>query len=254
MRIVMMTAGAVALALVGGALAGGASAQQARKPAAKPAARPAARPAAAPNWTATVAITPEGGFRQGNPNAPVKLVEYGSRGCPTCGRFAADGVPPLRSDFIATGKVSYEYRDYLIHGAPDLAMALVNQCVPTARFFPVLDAIYANQKTFDDRLHKLVDGQPKQVEAWQKLPPGQMATRFAEAMGLIAFMKTQGLPEARTRQCLADPKLIGRIAKTNADAVNLYQVDSTPSFIINGRKLRAFTWDRLLPELWANGA
>lgn len=246
MRTLMMLAGAVALALVGGA-----SAQQARKPAA---AKPAPKPIAAPNWAATVTITPQGGFRQGNPNAPVKLVEYGSRGCPTCGRFAAEGVPPLRSDFIATGKVSYEYRDYLIHGAPDLAMALVNQCVTPARFFPVLDAIYANQKVFDDRLRKLVDGQPKQVEAWQKLPAPQMATKFAEAMGLIAFMKTQGLPEARTRQCLADPKLIGRIAKTNADAVNIYGVDSTPSFIVNGRKVSAYSWERLLPELWANGA
>jgi len=237
----MMIAGAVALALTGGA-----SAQQAAKPAAKP--------AAAPDWTATVTFTPQGGFRQGNPDAPVKLIEYGSRGCPTCGFFAENGVPPLRRDFIATGKVSYEYRDFLIHGAPDLAMALVNQCVPTARFFPVLDAIYANQKVFDERLHKLIDGQPKQVEAWQKLPPGQMATRFAEAMGLIAFMKTQGLPEAKTRQCLADPKLIARIAKTNADAVNVYHVNSTPSFIVNGRKVSAYTWERLQPELWANGA
>jgi len=237
MRIAMMIAGAVALAL-----AGGVSAQQ------------AAKPAASPNWAATVSITPQGGYRQGNPEAPVKLVEYGSRGCPTCGRFAAEGVEPLRRDFIATGKVSYEYRDYLIHGAPDLAMALLNQCVSTARFFPVLDAIYANQKLFEDRLMALVKNQPKQIEAWQKLPPNQTATRFAEAMGLIAFMKTQGLPEAKARQCLADPKLIARIAKTNADAVSVYQVDSTPSFIINGRKMRAFTWDRLQPELWANGA
>jgi protein-disulfide isomerase len=236
MRILMMTAGALALAL-----AGSVSAQQ------------AAKPAAAPNWVTTVSITPQGGYRQGNPEAPVKLVEYGSRGCPTCGRFAEEGVPALRRDFIATGKVSYEYRDYLIHGAPDLSAALLNQCVPTARFFPVLDALYANQRQFEDKLIALEKTQPKQLEAWQKLPPPQMATRFAEAMGLIAFMKTQGLAEAQARKCLADPALIARIAKTNADAVKVYQVDSTPSFIINGRKMRAFTWDRLLPELWANG-
>lgn len=241
MRARLLIAGALALALVGGA-----SAQQARKPAAKP--------AAAPDWVATVAITPQGGFRQGNPDAPVKLVEYGSRGCPTCGRFAAEGVPPLRRDFIASGKVSYEYRDFLIHGAPDLAMALLNQCVAPARFFPVLDAIYANQRQFEDKLAALLKSQPQQVEAWQKLPPPQMATRLAEALGLIAFMKTQGLPEARARQCLADPKLIERIAKTNADAVNVHQVRATPTFIVNGRKVSAYSWERLLPELWANGA
>ncbi|WP_137864852.1 MULTISPECIES: thioredoxin domain-containing protein [unclassified Sphingomonas] len=241
MRAQLTIAGALALAL-----AGGASAQQAGKPAGKP--------AATPDWAATVVITPQGGFRQGNPDAPVKLVEYGSRSCPACGRFATEGVPALRRDFIANGKVSYEYRDYLIHGPPDLAMALLNQCVAPARFFPVLDAIYANQQRFEDKLMALVKNQPQQVEAWQKLPAPQMATRLAEALGLIAFMKTQGLPEAKARQCLADAKLIERIAKTNADAVKIHQVQGTPTFIVNGRKVSAFNWERLLPELWANGA
>ena len=236
MRRMFVLGGAAALALIGGA-----SAQQAKK-------------APAPNWAATVVVTPQGGYRQGNPDAPVKLVEYGSRGCPTCGRFAAEGVPPLRSDYIATGKVSYEYRDYLVHGPPDLAMALVNQCVPTARFFPVLDALYANQRQFEDRIETLVKTQPAQLEAWQKLPVPQMATRFAEALGMIAFMKTQGLPEAKARQCLADPKLIARISQTNADAVKVYQVQGTPTFIVNARKVSANSWARLLPELWANGA
>ena len=56
----------------------------------------------------TVVATPEGGHRMGNPNAPIKLVEYGSRGCPVCGRFAAEGMEPLRTKYISTGKVSYE--------------------------------------------------------------------------------------------------------------------------------------------------
>lgn len=239
MRNLFALAGAVALALIGGA-----SALQAQKAPAK----------AAPNWTATVVTTPQGGYRQGNPDAPVKLVEYGSRGCPTCGRFAAEGVEPLRREYIATGKVSYEYRDFLIHGPPDLAAALLNQCVPTARFFPVLDALYANQRAFNDRIEALVNTQPQQLAAWQKLPAPQMATRFAEATGMIAFMKTQGLPEAAARKCLADPQRIARISKTYADGAKVYGVDGTPTFIVNARKVSANSWDRLLPELWANGA
>ena len=34
---------------------------------------PASAQKATPKWTETVVITPEGGYRQGNPNAPVKL-------------------------------------------------------------------------------------------------------------------------------------------------------------------------------------
>jgi protein-disulfide isomerase len=212
-----------------------------------------AAPAPQPNWLTTVVATPEGGYRQGNPNAAVKLVEYGSRTCPTCGRFAEEGIKPLRDQYIATGKVSYEYRDYLVHGAPDLALALLNQCVGTQRFFPVLDAIYVNQPKFEEKLIAL-EKTPATLEAWQKLPPPQMATRFAENMGMIGFLKTQGLPEAKARQCLADPKGIARIAKTQADGASLYKVDGTPSFFVNGRRVRAFTWPYLEPELRAAGA
>jgi protein-disulfide isomerase len=212
------------------------------------------RTAPAADWVATVALTPEGGFRQGNPNAPIKLVEYGSRTCPICGRFAAEGVAELRSKYIATGKVSYEYRDFLIHGAPDFALALLNQCVPMPRFFAALDSIYANQSTFAARLDQLEKTRSSEVTAWQKLPPPQMATRFAEALGFIPFMKAHGVTEARARQCLADPALIKRIAQTNASAVNDQDIDGTPTFIVNGRKMRAYDWLRLQPELWAAGA
>ena len=212
-----------------------------------------AQKAAAPRWAEVVAITPEGGYRQGNPDAPVKLIEYGSRTCPTCQRFAAEGVAPLTADYIATGKVSYEYRDYLVHGAPDLALALLNQCVPTARFFVVLDAIYA-LPGLHDRIDKLAADSPKRVEQWQALPPDQAATRFAEALGLLPFMQKHGLSEVQARKCLADPARIARIARTNADAVTVHKVNGTPSFFVNGRKLRAVSWLHLQPELWASGA
>ncbi|NIJ21391.1 protein-disulfide isomerase [Sphingomonas naasensis] len=209
-----------------------------------------ARRAPATNWVNVVAKTPEGGFRQGNPNAPIKLVEYGSRTCPTCGHFAAEGVEPLRREWIASGKLSYEFRDFLIHGVPDLSLALLNQCVPTARFFPVLDQIFANQKAFDEPLHKLIDTQPKTVEAWQQLPPAQAATKFAEALGMLSFMNARGLPEAQARRCLANPALIKGIAGVNAGGANA-GVQGTPSFFVNGRRVRAFTWDQLQPELRA---
>jgi protein-disulfide isomerase len=206
------------------------------------------------NWLNVVTATPEGGYRQGNPNAPVKLIEYGSRTCPTCYRFAVEGVPPLREQFVASGRVSYEYRDFLVHGAPDLALALLNQCVPAPRFFPVLDAIYASQPLFEKRLADLEKSAPDKIKAWQALPPGEMATRFAEALGMIAFVKGQGVAEARARQCLADPKAIARIAKTNADAQTVQGVSWTPSFLINGRRLRVVDWPYLQPELRAAGA
>lgn len=210
----------------------------------------AAQPARAQNWLATVARTPEGGMRQGNPGARIKLVEYGARTCPTCGRFAAEGMEPLRDLWIVNGILSYEFRDLLIHGAPDLALALLNQCVAPARFFPTLDAMFADQQLFDAPLHRLIEQNPKQVEDWQALPPAQAATKFAEALGMITFMAKRGLPEAQARRCLADPALIQRVATMHAGAAKA-GVRGTPSFFVNGRQVRAISWDQLQPELRA---
>jgi protein-disulfide isomerase len=229
----LLTLAAAALAFAGAAPASA----QARKP-------------AAPAWTNMVARTPEGGYRLGNPNAKVKLVEYGARSCPICGRFTAEAMTPLRTEWIASGTLSYEFRDYLVHGAPDLALALLNQCVAPARFFPTLEALFANQGHFIDALSAAEKRSPAQVEAWQQLPPGQSATRFAEAQGMIAFMKTRGLPEASARKCLADPALIRGIANVNAGAERA-GIQGTPTFLVNGRRVRAVTWDQLQPELRA---
>jgi protein-disulfide isomerase len=209
-----------------------------------------ARRAPAANWVNVVVKTPEGGFRQGNPAAAIKLVEYGSRTCPTCGAFAREGVEPLRREWIASGKLSYEFRDYLIHGVPDLSLALLNQCVPTARFFPLLDQMFANQAGFDAPLHKLIETQPKVIEGWQQLPPAQAATKFADALGMVAFAKARGLPEAQARRCLSNPAMIKGIADVFAGGAKA-GVQGTPSFFINGRRVRAFTWDQLQPELRA---
>ena len=76
-------------------------------------AAPAKKAAAASDWTKTVTVTPDGGYRMGNPAAPVKLVEYGSLTCGACGRFAQEGVPQLVSKYVRTGRVSFEFRNYV---------------------------------------------------------------------------------------------------------------------------------------------
>ena len=211
----------------------------------------AATPPAGKQWIDVVTKTPEGGFRQGNPNAPIQLVEYGSRTCPTCGRFAAEGVEPLRQKYISTGKVSYEFRDFPLHGAPDLALALLNQCVGTDAFFPVLDQMFANQAAFGEKLNALPEGFQQQLQA---MTPPQAAAAMADAMGAIAFAKQSGVPEAKARQCLADQTTIKSIADVMADASNNRGVTGTPSFFINGKQIDAAMWSQVETALQAAGA
>lgn len=204
-------------------------------------------PAAAQHraWTETVARTAEGGYRLGNPDAPVKLVEYGSRMCPTCAHFAKQGMAALRTNYIATGKVSYEYRDYLVHGAPDLAAALVNQCVPADSFFPVLEQIFAQQDGFIARNEALSRDEAGRLEA---LPPAESAAGYGEALGFVAFIARRGVSEAAARACLADRQLIDGIASVNADAVR-QDLAGTPTFIINGKTVEQYEWVTIEPLL-----
>lgn len=207
-------------------------------------------PPAGQQW-ADVVTKGEKGYIQGNPNAPIKLVEYGSRTCPTCGRFAEEGMEPLRSKYISTGKVSYEFRDFPLHGAPDIALALLNRCAGTEAFFPMLDQMFANQSTFLDRQQQLP---PQLVQQLQTMSPPQAAAALADAIGAIDFVKQRGLPEARARQCLSDQATIEEIAKVFAEASNEMGVQGTPTFFLNGSKLDAALWSQVEPALQAAGA
>jgi protein-disulfide isomerase len=63
---------------------------------------------------------PEGVHQNGNilgdPNAPVLVVEYGDYQCPFCKKFAIEDYPKLIQDYIQTGKVRLEFRQYPIIG------------------------------------------------------------------------------------------------------------------------------------------
>ena len=58
-------------------------------------------------WTDTVQVTERVGYLQGNPAAPIKLIEYGSLTCPACAAFAGDAAEPLRANYVNTGRVSF---------------------------------------------------------------------------------------------------------------------------------------------------
>ena len=72
----------------------------------------------------------------GNPNARVKLVEYGSLACPHCRHFEETGYKPLVQGYVRTGRVSYEFRSFLLN-APDISVSLLAHCAGPAKFFPM---------------------------------------------------------------------------------------------------------------------
>lgn len=210
-----------------------------------------ATPPAGTSWLDTVSATPEGGYVQGNPNAPVKLIEYGSRLCPYCAKFDQEGVPALRAGPIAAGKLSYEFRDYPVHGAPDLGPILLGHCVEPAAFFPMLDQMMAGQEQF-------LTKEEAAIQALRAIPnptPVQIGTGFAQNLGYLDFVKQRGVPEAKARACLADQKGYDLIATRKDAADQKYSISGTPTFIVNGNVARDVSdWQNLQPVLKAAGA
>ena len=211
----------------------------------------AATAPAGQNWAETVVKTPEG-YLMGNPNAPIKLVEYGARSCPTCGAFGREAYKPLTETYVSTGKVSFEFRDFLVHGAPDVALTLLGQCGGTAPFFPILEQMYQNQNAFLDKLQTMPAALQQSLA---NLPPTAVATKLAEHMGAIDFVKQRGIPEAKARACLADQKQLEIMAKPTENAMQAGTVTGTPTFLLNDKKLdQVGTWDKMEKALKAAGA
>ena len=202
------------------------------------------------NWEETVVATPEGGHRMGNPNAPIKLIEYGSRSCPTCGQFGREGMRPLIDGYVKTGKVSYEFRDFFVHGAPDLALGLLGNCSGPQTFFPILEQMYQNQQSYLDKLQGLSSAVQAQL---QSQTPSQQLTTLAEQMGMIDFVKQRGISEPQARACLADKAKTDALAKFSDTATQEGGVTGTPTFLINGTKADAVGWSSLEPLLKAAG-
>jgi len=210
-----------------------------------PAAAAPGKVTAATDWTRTVALTPADGYRMGNPAAKVKLVEYGSLTCPHCAHFAAESSPALRN-YVRSGKVSYEYRNFVLNGL-DVAATLLARCGGAKGFFAIADALYASQPKWMGEFGTLSSEQQTELDA---LPKDKKLARFVEIGGLYPIAARGGVSAEQGRQCVTDPSGLDRIAKLHESAVAL-GVHGTPAFFINGDKVDGVTWEVVEPKIRA---
>jgi protein-disulfide isomerase len=206
------------------------------------------RQIAAPNngdWTETVTMTDRGGFLMGNPNAPVKLLEYASITCPHCAEFSEQGGATLRDRYVRSGQVSWEYRPYMIFPT-DPGVFMLLRCLGPTAFFRVSEQLYADQRNWAGRLQSLSEDQAQQLE---NLPAVQKAAALVHLTGLDQFFRQRGLPEARMNACIADANNLQQLGEITRRASEEDQVTGTPTFIINGNKTEAGTWAQLEPLL-----
>jgi protein-disulfide isomerase len=196
------------------------------------------------DWSRTVVATPEGGFRMGNAAAPVKLVEYGSLACPHCRHFEQTGYKPLVQNYVRTGKVSYEFRNFLLN-APDVSISLLAHCAGASKFFPMSEAVFDTQPQWEDKIEQMSADDKAAID---KMPVPQRLVRFAEIGQFPQLAARFGVAPARARQCLTDQKGLDRLLDVTK-AAQAAGVHRTPTFLVNGKQIDGSTWEELEPEL-----
>ncbi|MFN4020046.1 MAG: DsbA family protein [Erythrobacter sp.] len=210
---------------------------------------PAITAPAGSSWTETVTVTPEGGYLLGNPDAPLKLVEFASHTCGHCASFAVTGKQPLKSKYVASGVVSFEQREIFLNPF-DIVIATMAQCGAKEQMQPLSDEVWQNLES----VFKGLQGNPAAVQAAGALPPAQRFAKVAEVTGLIDFFAARGLSADQARSCLTDTARIDAMVKASEAQASEVGVTGTPTFVLNGKKLDVNTWEKLEPVLQRAGA
>jgi len=231
---VRLAAFALALTVAGGLMA--------------PSSAAAPKRSAPVDWTRTVVAMPSGGFRMGNPKARVALIEYGAMTCPHCRRFDEAGVTPLIDKYVKTGKVSYEFRNYLLN-ALDLPPSLIARCNGARGFFPLTRALFKDQVAW---VRKVQAVPAAQLDGLDNLPPEKAVITVAGFAGLPQWAAARGVTRTRSAQCLSNKAEIERLVQMTSDATTQFpDFAGTPTFVINGKmvELGAIRENEVWPTL-----
>jgi protein-disulfide isomerase len=152
----------------------------------------------------------------GPANAPVTITEFASMTCPHCAAFNDTVFPKIKSEYIDTGKIRYVFREFPLD-IKAAAGSMLARCIAkddAGKYFAVIDMLF------------------KQQNEW-------VLKNTTET--LIRIGKQAGLSQQAVEDCLKDQALLDKIAADQKYASEVLKVDSTPTFFINGEKIKGET-------------
>ena len=147
----------------------------------------------------------------GNAGAKITIIEYASMTCPHCAEFHTGTFQTLKTEYIETGKVKFIYRDYPLDRLA-LAAAMMARCAPKERYYPILEIIFRTQ------------------ENWAKQADP------AKALAQIGLLS--GISENTYNACVANKKIYEGVMKIRSDGGEKFNIQSTPTIIINGKPIK----------------
>ena len=201
-------------------------------------------------WTETASETPEGGFVVGNPDAPLKLVEYASHTCPHCAEFAQAGAAGI-DEYVEKGILSYELRNQ-IHDPLDLTIAMLARCGPPTSFQPLANQWWGN---FQSVMTTALQTNAEAMQAAQSAPSEQRFQALGQASGALDFFAARGISRDQAMTCLADTAKAQQIVDNSTKQSDELSVTGTPTFFLNGSLVPGTRWvEDIKPALERAGA
>jgi protein-disulfide isomerase len=190
----------------------------------------AVAPPAGKEWTDVVTRTEAGGYLMGNPDAKVKLVEYASVTCSHCREFEEEAFEQLFKDYVGTGKVSFELRNFILNPY-DIPITILTQCSGPEAYFGLTQQFYQNQSAFLDGAQK---ADQAKMQAAMSLPEDQRFAALGKEIGVVEFFKARGISEDQANACLTKPGAAKTLIDATAKAGKDDKVEGTPWFVLNG--------------------
>jgi len=165
----------------------------------------------------------------GADNAPLTIIEYSSLTCPHCASLHAHALPRIKDTWIADGRARLVFRHYPLDGLA-LRAAAVADCIEGERFFAFLDLLYQSQ------------------ERWSR------ASDPIQALSQTA--RLAGMSQEQFDKCVADEAEMDKILTRAQDGSKTFGIESTPTLIVNGKKLegaRSFEdYDKIFAKIVAD--
>lgn len=166
----------------------------------------------APAAAKTITMT-DNDITLGNPKARVTVVEYASLSCSHCAHFNTDVFPAFKAKYIDTGKVRYVFREFLTEPVQVAAAGfLTARCAGKQNYFKVVDGVFRSQ-----------------AEIFATRDLGPSLTRIA---------KSVGIDEDGLKACLSDDTALKALSDRVARFSKSENITSTPTFVVNGNKLK----------------
>jgi protein-disulfide isomerase len=147
----------------------------------------------------------------GSKDAKVTIVEYASMTCGHCQKFATSVFPQLKTKYIDTGKVRFISREFPLDNLA-AAASMLTRCAGGDKVFPMVETLFEKQADW-----AFTSGNP--------VPK------------LFDIAKQAGFTQESFDKCLTDQKLLDNITNGRKRASEVFGVNATPTFFINGKRL-----------------